>query len=493
MLINSVIVILLFITINFLRFLLTDKYNKFLLCASLFGVAYYLSFFTNDPSQIIFSFFFVIILSILSNDGFEIVSVTLSSIVLLTSNLPYYTMVFGIASFIFGSLIICTFMDTYKTNKSMLKDADLDLKRRSKELNVIRNISLILQTILDYEGLKMITLKFLTAGFDFSFKRAFLFMPENSGDFMIYDSCSIPNSDHEAYIIWSKLVRNPKNFANLTFSSSCPNEIKNIKIPLNEDNIFTKTVLEKEVKKVDKIDFNDSIQLELYRIIKSTSFALLPLIDKNIVIGIILVDNSNSDKKIQYEDLDNAMPIINQAATAIENAKLYKKTILESVTDGLTGLHNKRYLEKQFELLKQKSNKENKDLSLLIMDIDYFKNYNDINGHIAGDEALKLVGDILKNHAREEDIVSRFGGEEFCIMLYNTDKNLAKIIAERIRKKIEYTSFYNQSSQPNGNLTISIGVSQFNKDDNLNNFIENSDRALYKAKACGRNNVQVYE
>ncbi|EGT3617532.1 diguanylate cyclase [Clostridium perfringens] len=161
--------------------------------------------------------------------------------------------------------------------------------------------------------------------------------------------------------------------------------------------------------------------------------------------------------------------------------------------DGLTGVYNHRYF---YDKLREKmhiSEVENKKLSLIFMDIDYFKHYNDLYGHQKGDEALKKIGDILKSIAREEDLVARYGGEEFAIILPDTSEEEATKIAEIIRNKVEKTYFEGQENQPNSNLTVSVGIAVFpDKAENELDLVKYADDALYRAKFFHKNRVETY-
>lgn len=161
--------------------------------------------------------------------------------------------------------------------------------------------------------------------------------------------------------------------------------------------------------------------------------------------------------------------------------------------DGLTGVYNHRYF---YDKLREKmhiSEVENKQLSLIFMDIDYFKHYNDLYGHQRGDEALKRIGSILKSVAREGDLVARYGGEEFAIILPNTSEIEATKIAETIRNKIEKTYFEGQENQPNSNLTVSVGIAVFpDKAENELDLVKYADDALYRAKFFHKNRVETY-
>ncbi|CEN76709.1 GGDEF/HD domain-containing protein [[Clostridium] sordellii] len=161
--------------------------------------------------------------------------------------------------------------------------------------------------------------------------------------------------------------------------------------------------------------------------------------------------------------------------------------------DELTGLYNHRYFQEHLENTMSEADEKNTCVSLLFMDIDYFKNYNDINGHQAGDVVLKEVGYILKSNVRENDVVARYGGEEFAVILPDTTEEGAIKVGERIRTSIEETYFYGQESQPNHNITMSIGVSSYPlRASNKHQFINTADDALYRAKSLNKNRVEVY-
>jgi diguanylate cyclase (GGDEF)-like protein len=126
-------------------------------------------------------------------------------------------------------------------------------------------------------------------------------------------------------------------------------------------------------------------------------------------------------------------------------------------------------------------------------DIDYFKNYNDTNGHEAGNEILKKVAQIMAGSVRDVDFVARYGGEEFVLLLIETSKTNARLFAERLRQIIEKENFPYQEKQPAGNLTITIGVAGFPEDATTpEELISRADEALYRGKKEGRNRVITY-
>lgn len=189
--------------------------------------------------------------------------------------------------------------------------------------------------------------------------------------------------------------------------------------------------------------------------------------------------------KDSYEELEDKV-----AERTKELNRANKKLEKLAVTDGLTGLFNHRHFYYILGEELERAKRYKHDLSVMIMDIDYFKNYNDTNGHPAGDRVLKKVSASLQKHVREVDVVCRYGGEEFTVVLPEIDKEGAFILAERLRVSIANEEYENEKAQPNGNLTISIGLAAFPLDGvTVEGLVNNADTALYNAKETGRNKV----
>jgi diguanylate cyclase (GGDEF)-like protein len=165
-----------------------------------------------------------------------------------------------------------------------------------------------------------------------------------------------------------------------------------------------------------------------------------------------------------------------------------------SITDPLTGLLNRRYLEERLAEELNRCKRSGVPMSFLMLDIDDFKKYNDRNGHPAGDDALEMTAQCLKSMLRSEDVAARYGGEEFSILLPQTGIDEAKIIADRLRRRVESTEYQFGRSQPLGAVTVSIGVSSYTRSlDSISAIIDAADRALYVAKSMGKNRVHLDE
>jgi len=182
--------------------------------------------------------------------------------------------------------------------------------------------------------------------------------------------------------------------------------------------------------------------------------------------------------------------LANQAGLAIENSQLFEQAIVRGHTDSLTGLWDHGYFHHllQTEIEKSKINKN--ALSLIMLDMDNFKIYNDNLGHQSGDKILKELADLLSDYSRKIDWVARYGGEEFAIILPQTDKKEAMIIAERLHQIIYEHSFAQEEILPNKKLTASFGVATLPDDaKNSSEIISVADQRLYVAKSKGKNTI----
>jgi diguanylate cyclase len=183
---------------------------------------------------------------------------------------------------------------------------------------------------------------------------------------------------------------------------------------------------------------------------------------------------------------------LEEATTQIQTLnRQLEETEREVLLDALTGLNNRKALDKKINDLCKKFDNSQGLFSVLMLDIDYFKKFNDQYGHQIGDEVLCIVGSQLKKNLKGKDFPSRYGGEEFIILLPNTTLDNACVVADQIREKISKKRLkIKKTGQPIGNITVSIGVSEIRERDTAISVVERADAALYMAKDSGRNNVK---
>ena len=228
---------------------------------------------------------------------------------------------------------------------------------------------------------------------------------------------------------------------------------------------------------------------------KTKSFISYPLMIGGRKIGVLNATDKSSGGNFDEVDLSVLELIGPQVAVALERAEWQERATqfqLMSITDPLTSLPNRRYLDERLTEELNRSKRYNYSMSFLMIDIDDFKCYNDLNGHQAGDQALEITAHCLKATLRSADVAARYGGEEFCILLPQTRVYEAKVIAERIRQRVASTDYTHGKTQTLGSVTISIGVSTFAKEiDTAESIIAAADGALYKAKHKGKNRIEV--
>ncbi len=229
----------------------------------------------------------------------------------------------------------------------------------------------------------------------------------------------------------------------------------------------------------------DSASLLPFKTKDVSSVLILPLIYEREIQG-VLVFLSEKINAFNSHQIELLKVLANQAALSFENARLHEELERKAITDGLTGLFNHRHFQERLSDEIRRYSRSLEPLSLLLIDIDYFKKVNDTYGHPAGDRILQGVAKILKNTLRETDLPARYGGEEFAAILPGTDSAGAKNMAERLRRTIMATPF-----TVNGrtlNVTVSIGITTIaGAADKKESLIERADQALYRAKKAGRN------
>jgi len=376
-----------------------------------------------------------------------------------------------------------------------------ELERTKTELGILYEISNAMRTTLKLEEILYIILTGVTAHIGLGFNRALLFLI-NEKEGLIEGKMGIgPETGEEANRIWSQIegekmdledLINGYKVSNNVLESGFNRQIQQLKFSLQEkkENLLTLAVLEGMPLHLTQETIQNYKNSPIIDLLKSDELVLIPLKAKDKVNAIIVADNFITKKPITKDDLRMLIMLANQAGLAIENSQLYEKTVMRAHMDSLTELWNHGYFQYMLQAELEKAKATQAPLSLVMLDIDDFKVYNDTLGHQAGDKILKELALLLKNQSRKMDYVCRYGGEEFTIILPLTDEKEAFMIAERLRENIKRHSFIHEEILPNKKLTVSLGLSSFPKNGSLpSDLIRSSDKALYEAKHKGKDNT----
>ncbi|HIE64770.1 MAG TPA: sensor domain-containing diguanylate cyclase [Nitrospiria bacterium] len=218
------------------------------------------------------------------------------------------------------------------------------------------------------------------------------------------------------------------------------------------------------------------------------SLIAIPLLSNAGPIGILYADDFRP-RSFEPSIMEALLTLGTQAVISIQNQQAFQEIRDLSTHDSLTGLYNRRYLDRALRTEMDRTSRLQHPLSLIMLDIDHFKTINDKFGHMIGDQVLNGLSRLFESIIRPYDTFARFGGEEFLIVMPETDDGIATALAERLRKSVATTEF----SSKGVSMTCSFGVSTSLWDEepllDLETFVERADKALYQAKKSGRNQV----
>ena len=216
-----------------------------------------------------------------------------------------------------------------------------------------------------------------------------------------------------------------------------------------------------------------------------------PLVAKKSMFGLLIAIHADDGSLYSAEDVQLVTILANHAAIAVENAVMYQKLEMEAITDGLTGVYNYRYLISSLETEIKRARRFRQSFSFVMLDVDNLKAYNDRLGHLSGSAALVEIAAIIREACREIDLVSKYGGDEFGILLPQTRLSGAEQVTKRVIDSVRKHGF--GGGRP-GVLTCSAGISTFPRDgQTVRDIISAADKALYQAKRSGKNTVLTTE
>ncbi|MCZ0701668.1 diguanylate cyclase (GGDEF)-like protein [Natronobacillus azotifigens] len=490
-------IILVALFLNFIRFKCTSLCNRFLLIGTSFFV--FLTAIYVFQEVYILLLLFLIIASAIS---YQVKGVAISTI-LSFFIFSYYERVFSIDYLLFfiivGAIItaLTYFIRIQMQRNTYWKEL---LIKNSKQLNVLREVSVAMQQTRDLDKILHIIITSVTAGHGLGFNRAMVFLYESENNLLQGIMGIGPLNAKEGFERWKEIAQKKYRLIDLiafsetqTIDPKLNDIVQSLTISLADDNFLKRTLQERRPIHIKATDHHEQTLKLFIETFQMKELVAIPLLYQGTKVGILLIDNPVTQKPITEEDIDSVIPLASQAAIAIQQAKLYEEIEQMALKDGLTRLWNQRAL--QTKLSKYFPLNSTDNLSMIMIDIDYFKQFNDTHGHMLGNEILEHLADVITNSIRVDDIAFRFGGEEFSILLPQTKREDAVGIAERLRKKVEATYFTNQETQPNQTLTITLGIAC---SDQLTaptpkDLINAADQALYTGKESGKNIVMCYE
>jgi diguanylate cyclase (GGDEF)-like protein len=390
-------------------------------------------------------------------------------------------------------------------NTENMQKAELEelFEKTKNELSMLSEITHAIMQSLELDQVLYTILTALTSHEGLGFDRGMFFLVNEENNSLEGKMGSGPLSIEEVEKGWHKMADPRFTLQNLINSymefksrpeSKLNSVLKSISLPLQEDaGILVLTVLEGMPFEINNDEARSLVNSQIESLLNLKDFVTVPLKTRNRTLGAIAVDNIFSETPITKDHIRILNMFADHAALAIENSRLYGETVHLSRTDWLTGLWNTRYFNNVLDSALKDAKDEETCLSLLMIDIDNFKKYNDTLGHQKGDEAIKRVAHLLDSSSRRSDFVCRYGGEEFCVIMAGIDKNDAKMIAERLRKRVEDFFKEDDSTPEELKLTVSLGLATFPYDgSDKKDLIQNADLALYHAKQNGKNMACQY-
>ncbi|MFO8052774.1 MAG: sensor domain-containing diguanylate cyclase [Candidatus Omnitrophota bacterium] len=379
-----------------------------------------------------------------------------------------------------------------KSAENKINKLKKELEKTQSHLEIFYELTKAMRKTLHLEEISYIILTGLTSHQGLRYNRAALFFVNNENRQIEGFMGLGPMDEKEASEVWQHISDEKKDLYTLIenyhlIKKDKKNQpafmkfIRSLKFLIDQKSGLIFNSLKGEILWIKQ----GNTQLKNDPLVKSLNldeFIIAPLKIKGEITAILIVDNYITKKKITNEDFKIFEMFSEQAAGALENSYSFELTLAKAHTDSLTGLWNYGYFQYKLDEELAKAKSTNKDISVLMIDIDDFKNYNDNFGHIQGDKALKKIGQTIKDNCRKIDIVCRYGGEEFSLILPSNNKKEARLLAERIRKSIAEQSILNYR------FTVSIGVATFPKDERKKErLVKKADDALYSAKNKGKN------
>ncbi|UCC95675.1 MAG: GGDEF domain-containing protein [Candidatus Omnitrophota bacterium] len=369
-----------------------------------------------------------------------------------------------------------------------------EVEKFRSQLYIFYELTKALRSTLRLDEIVYIILTGLTAHQGLAFNRAMLFLADKKNEHIKGFMGIGPMDAQEANMVWESIEEQKMDLYGLI---QAYHRIKEGKKPRfmefiqrlsfsfsPQEGFIYKALFEKGPLHVKENKLHDLRNDPLIHHLKLREFLISSLWIKGNPKGAILVDNYITKKPITDDDSRIFNMFVEQAQGAIENSQVFEDTLIKSHTDPLTDLWNHGYFQYQLDEVLVGAKSRNEPLSIMMIDLDNFKNFNDTYGHIEGDKVLKRVSAILRENCRRLDLLCRYGGEEFSLILPLTNKEDAYHLGERMRQSVA------EEEIARHRFTVSIGIATFPQNaQEKEHLIKKADDALYQAKREGKNRV----
>ena len=393
-----------------------------------------------------------------------------------------------------------------------------ELDRLTRELAIYKSVTSAMLGTLDLEQILYVMLSGITSAEGLGFNRAFLFLDDEAGRALRVVMAQGPSSKAEARKIWEEMQQE-----NLTLDELLPRYqayrqdeqahrltrwLGSAVIPL--DHLEALALDPDELQAEGEAELIPALACCLanhasFATNKLTlrfrpphldaqglsfeNLAVVPLEVGGRLLGAILADNIYSGVQVQEDALVLLDGLGDLAALAIDRARLHAKTVAMAEVDGLTGAYNRRFYEEELDRAMEACRRSGQPLSVVVFDLDHFKRTNDAYGHLVGDEVLKHVAHTIMENVRQSDKLSRYGGEEFVLLLRDMDQDRAVQVAEKLCHLLKSGKV---AGTPVNRLTVSAGVASTLGHEPTTSVFDRADRALYQAKNTGRDRVVTW-
>ncbi len=490
-----IIISIIALALNAIRFFFDERRNRLLVF-----LFFSISFLSFQPYLLDEYYLLVILYAITGMYSLHVSGLIISGTIVFIQHMFFLEgSVWLFVAFIVTNLLIYTIGTRARHHFNQLTEWKKKMYHNTKQLTILKEITAAIRQTDELDRLLHIIVTTITAGHGLGFNRCLVFLNDNDANHLNGMMGIGPVRGEEGFEKWNEIAVKKYKLTDLLermdkehIDPELNELVSDLSFSLDPSMIFYQALRDGQDRLLSVRDTNDPLLNELHDYFHMDEVLIVPMVYQNEKIGILLMDNPVTRKKITPEEIDSVMPLALQTAISIHQLNMYQHIKLMSVTDGLTKLKNQRALKDDLAHI---FSEEQPRFAVVMIDIDYFKHYNDTNGHLLGNVALEQLASLLTDHTRNTDQSYRFGGEEFSLIFMNVTPDESVRMAEDIRLAVASADFPEQHTQPGGHLTISVGVSHTDLIDDITEqtILTTSDHALYEAKKTGKNKVVLYQ